>query len=42
MQRDYQERPEIQDAQKIIIVQVIQGPIQSHRRRMGAELFHGG
>ena len=32
----------MQDAQKIIPVQVIQGPDQQHRRRMGLKLLHGG
>ena len=36
MQWDYQDRLEIQDAQKNIPVQNIQGPIQQHRRRMGS------
>ena len=41
MQWDHQDKLEIQDTQKIIPVQVIQGPIQEHRRRMGSELLHG-
>ena len=41
MQQDYQGRPEIQDAQKVIPVQVIQRPVQQHGRRMGSKLLHG-
>ena len=35
-------RLEIQDAQKTIPVQIIQGSIQQHRRRMGPKLLYGG